>query len=519
MFVDGRSLSQNAVVGGDICIVGGGAAGITLARDLAGEGRRIVVLESGGLEPEGKTQDLYEGETAGQSFTPLVVDRIRCLGGSTNHWAGYCRPFDQIDFEERLATPGWPFGREELDPFYDRAQSLCQLGPFDYDPQHWTEGAVKPFIFATGSRLTNGVQQLSPPTNFGVVYRADLERASATAVHLHSNAVDIETDPDGGHVTAVQAACLDGLRFTVRAKLYVLAVGGIENPRLLLNCEKTWKRGLGNAHDLVGRYFMDHPFVAEAAQVAFSTNYPELKFYGERTVRGVRIYGHFYASGDTLRKEELPGFAIGMMQGSLPNAELAGASLRDIQGAISSGRIPDHLGYRAGRIWAGVEWHLANWWNRFMPGTPSYYTTSYISGVPPDPDSRVTLIDRRDPLGLRQAKLEWRLPADFASNMRRAHQLLAQDLGIAGLGRVKLKTTTDSEIDVVNAHHHMGTTRMHPDPRQGVVDANCRLHGVANLFVAGSSVFPTYSFDNPTLTLVALALRLSEHLKRELRKV
>lgn len=518
MYIDARTLPEGATVEADICIIGGGAAGITLARDLAGGGRRTILLESGGLDFEEQTQQLCDGDIVGQAMPPLSVERLRYFGGSTNHWSGGCRPFGAEDFAARPYMPesGWPIGLSELDAYYRRAQAICQLGAYTYEPQDWADDGARPLDLAGGALLRTGLFQYSPPTRFGEVYRSDLAKAEGVAVYLHANVVDIETNDSAGSVTGLQVACLDGRRFRATAKIYVLATGGIENPRLLLSANHVQKPGLGNAHDLVGRYFMDHPYIPQAAVVAFDQKHPALAFYDLRHIRGIPVQGYFSATAEAAQAAALPSFGIGLTAGALPEGGNARDALRTIYGSLASGHWPDNLTYHMTQILHSLERHVEEKYYHWTHSEPALYSTDYMCECPPDRDSRVMLGDDVDALGMRRVKLDWRLPADLEQNMVRAHELLARELGRLGIGRLRMnsrETGRDPMADLTNGYHHMGTTRMHDDPRHGVVDADCRVHGIANLFVAGSSVFPTYSFDNPTMTIVALALRLSDHLK------
>jgi choline dehydrogenase-like flavoprotein len=511
MFIDARTLPEGAAVEADIAIIGAGAAGITIAREFAYGTARIALFESGGLDYEEATQRLNAGASVGQAYAPLGMDRLRYFGGTTNHWSGGCRPFDASDLE------GWPFGPAALVDYYRRAQPICQVGPFDAAPQYWGSGAAMPLSLPDGSPLQTGVIQYSPPTRFGTVYRAVLEKAANVAVHLHANLVDIETDDEAGAVTGLALACLGGNRFRAHARHYVLAAGGIENARLLLNANKGQQpAGLGNENDLVGRYFMDHADVPDTTTIVFADPHPPVGFYDVRTVRGQNVAGYLTIAASVREKAGLPALCFGILPGAPTDSDLATESVRQIFASLRAGRMPDHLGFAVARVVRGIEGRIGDLEQWLLHRSPAYYSTYYTCGSPPDRDSRVTLDTEIDPLGLRRARLDWRLPGDFPETVRRAHAILAQGLGAAGLGRVRLngpQTGDDPLRGLQNAHHEMGTTRMHPDPRQGVVDADCRVHGLANLYVAGSSVYPTYGPDNPTFTIVALALRLADHLK------
>jgi choline dehydrogenase-like flavoprotein len=512
MFIDARTLPQDFTIEADVCIIGGGAAGITLARELSDGRRKVVILESGGFEYDVGTQALYAGEVIGMDYVPLEAGRLRFLGGSTNHWQGSCRPFDALDLAD------WPLKFEVLEPYYRRASELCQLGPYTFELQDWAVSEALPLALPADSRLKSGLFIYSPPTRFGTVYRHDLETAADLTVYLFANVVQIDSSREASTVTGLQVACLNGKRFRARARQYVLAAGGIENARLLLNSNRVQPDGLGNGYDLVGRYFMDHANVTGAATILADAARPELNFYNQHLVRGHVVEGYFTASDELRRKEHLPPFAIGIRpmgavtQGAVSDITLP-APLRRVLSDRATNALTFDLLRLQDRLQAPVEWVYDHMWHT-PPGT---FFTEYGCGPPPDPQSRVTLGNVTDALGMRETRLDWRLPADFERTMYRAHELLGQELGRAGLGRLRIEspatTGQNPMAHLSQGSHHMGTTRMHIDPRSGVVDADARIHGIDNLFVAGSSVFPSYACDDPTFTIVALALRLSDHLK------
>jgi choline dehydrogenase-like flavoprotein len=510
MFVDAKKLTKNYVIDVDVAIVGAGAAGITLARDLAGRSRTVALIESGGFEFDADTQALYAGAVVGHDFTPLDRDRLRFLGGTTNHWGGSCRPFDALDLE------GWPIGLDMLQPFYPPAHEVCQLGPYDYDPMHWTSDDARPMPSAAGANLKTGLFHYSPPSRFGKVYRDDLASIEGLSVYLNANLIDIETSDSADRVTGLKLACLDGKQFRARAKHFVLAAGGIENARLLFNANRVQKSGLGNEFDQLGRYFMDHPYVIGGATVLADASSPEMRFFTMRSMRGSVVAGYTSATDEVRHREQLPPFAISVFTlggtGAEPAPFLLPQGMRNMLSEARANQIDYYLSRLVAELEKPADWLFNKVW-REPPGT---FTTLYICGPGPNPQSRVMLGDGVDALGMRKIQLDWRLPDNFEQQMQRAHELLGQDLGRAGLGRLRIESSATGHDPMQNmnhGHHHMGTTRMHDDPHHGVVDADCRVHGISNLFIAGSSVFTTYACDDPTLTIVALALRLSSHLK------
>jgi choline dehydrogenase-like flavoprotein len=511
MIIDARNLPDNTTIEADCCIVGAGAAGITLALDLATSKRRIAVFESGGFDYSYETQKLYEGDSVGLPYPLLVLDRLRFLGGSTNHWAGSCRPFDEGDFD------GWPFGADTMDPYYRRAQEICQLGTYSYDPDDWKSEQDIALELGMDALLQNGVYQYSPPTRFGTVYRQALTSTPGISIYLNANLIRFDTSDNASEVLGLDLGCIDGRKFRARANWYVLAAGGIENPRLLLNSSDVQKPGLGNDFDLVGRYFMDHAYFLNTATLLLKSSAPKLGFYETHVVRGQSIQGYLAPTVQTRRRQGIPAFAfeINPLQFTDYN-EFGRISVTNIFQSLKSGHVPDHLNVYVSKILQGLESRAEGLYHWKLRGPASVASINYYFGSPPVFESRVALNDNVDVLGMRRVSLDWRLPPDFEQATRRAHEMLAQDLGRTGLGRLRINfgsANNDLMQTLGTAHHHMGTTRMHVDARQGVVDEHCRIHGVANVFIAGSSVFPTYSFDDPTMTIVALALRLSDHLK------
>ena len=286
MFVDTRELQEAQVLERGICVIGGGAAGITLALELDKRGIDVCLLESGGLDPDEDTLDLYRGENAGLPYSFAEGCRSRFLGGSSNCWGGWCRPLDEWDFDRRDWVPhsGWPFGKSELVPHLERAHQLLKLGPRNFDPEFWVAAIGRDDVRRiplASTRIVDTISQFSPPVRFGLDYKPALKESRHAEVLLYANAVDIETDPAGRTVTRIQVKTLSGRTIWVRARTFVLATGGIENARLLLASNKVQRSGLGNNNDLVGRYFMDHPRLM-FGNVRFAEKWGRNKLYDSK---------------------------------------------------------------------------------------------------------------------------------------------------------------------------------------------------------------------------------------------
>ena len=525
MLIDARTVPENTIITTDVCIVGAGAAGITLAREFIGQEFRVCLLESGGLEFDLNTQSLYEGEAIGLPYDPLHTLRLRYFGGTTNHWAGTCRPLDEIDFTSRAWIPysGWPFNKDHLDPFYKRAQPICQLGPFTYDAETWEDSKKSPRLPFMGDRVLTKIFQFSPPTRFGQVYRDEIVRADNISTFLYANVVDIETTETAQRVTRLRVATLEGNKFWVVAKQFVLATGGIENARLLLASNKMQNTGLGNQNDLVGRFFMTHPVSSYEEIILLSDPTIPRDLYNDPYIVDNRaIMGVLTLSEEVLRREKLVNFCIHLRQGEEPSEGVR--SLKYLFESIRKRDMPDDFRKHLGNVITDIDDVASATYRKLFEGQFEGRRKFKICRLStqleqaPNPESRVTLATDRDRLGLNRVRLNLQLNGIEKYSMIRGLEIIGQELGRAGLGRLRLRgTPEDSNIHWFRSpmmiDHHMGTTRMHVDPKNGVVNVNCQVHGIYNLFISGSSVFPTSGYANPTLTIVSLAIRLADYIK------
>ena len=524
MFIDARSVPTGTVIETEVCIVGAGAAGISLAREFTNSGFRVVLLESGGTELETATQDLYAGSNIGQRFYDLSVNRLRYFGGTTNHWGGWCVVPDSLDFEMRegVACSGWPFSRANLEPWYRRAQAVCQLGPYGYTLSDWgiaPSDIPEPF---RGPHFVCGVLQVSPPTRFGPEYAPELRQAQHLSVYLYANALRFDSNENGSDVRQLSVGVLPDGHLTVRARIYVLAAGAIENARLLLLSDKEGGVGLGNNHDLVGRFFMAH-LEYPGGTIALVNPNVDLKF---QTGEGGAFYNRFGVnrkfvsyvclSEETRRELKLPNLRLRFVYDYPPGVE---ALKRLIRRTDHGADIVNDLGSVMRDLDGIAEFVAGKALSRRVVLREAIHLKC-TSEQMPNPESRIGLGRELDVLGLRKVTIDWKLTADDKRGMATGHRMFGAELGRAGFGRLQSTVSEDDSNwpkDMWGDEHNSGTTRMHRDPSLGVVDGNCRVHGVANLYVAGSSVFPTSGVFNQTLTIVALALRLADHIKERLR--
>ena len=526
-FADARRIDRD-LISADLCIVGAGAAGITIAREFIGTSLRVVLAESGDFAFRHAPQLLYRGRNIGLPSFSIAKSRLRRFGGSTTRWAGQCRPLDPIDFEARdwIPNSGWPFDRQHLDPYYERAQTICSLGPYNYSPDAWHDVDGGPLALGSEA-LEARMYQFSQRPDFGTAYRPELEQADNIDVLLNANLVEIETREPVRHVDALRFATLNGRDFRVQARAYVIACGGIENARVLLASNRVATGGIGNEHDLVGRYFMDHPFffmgAFEPAHARFDRSFHVIEKYGVQ-----RVNAAFGMTERRQRQERLNGASVYFIRRPRsktmgPYFSPGGKAFARLIEVLRHDELPDGRLLNDVREAAiGIKDVVSTVTRQAAETLNPRPVLVLRATVEPTPErtSRVVLDRSWDRLGIPRANVDWRMRADDRRGLDRLLELLRIELPHAALGRVIDSDCGDDgdwPASMSGGKHHMGTTRMHDDPMQGVADGNARVHGFENLFIAGSSLFPTAGYANPTLTIVALALRLADHLMGTLR--
>jgi choline dehydrogenase-like flavoprotein len=531
MFVDARTVPCGTKMSADLCIIGGGAAGITIALEFLKQRYTVCLLESGGFKRDDTTQALYHGESVGVPYDSLTGCRSRFFGGSTNCWVGWCRPLDRLDFEKRPWIPesGWPFSFEELVPYYQRAQSHLHLDTFDYLPLSWSKRTGfngSSFLQFASPDVHSVINQLTPETRLAKCYSSVFTSAPHIKILLHANAVELEATSNGRSVKGVRVATLGGATFFVTPRAVVLATGGIENARLLLSSRRVHANGLGNQNDLVGRYFMEHPRI-RSLQVKLSPLcdrrlYDHSLAIVKRRLKlpHLPIAAHLSPTPKRQYEAELSNSRTYFVSSSFEELSAAKAAFDSIRKlAKTHRRLPgdDSLPVLARRTFSGIAAFTDFTLYSALSRRP-YYLETVIEPTP-QRDSRVTLSNERDQLGQNRAKLDWRLSEADKRNFANSVNTVRVEMEKQHFMHAVNATPDPSEFwpsEIQWCWHHIGTTRMHQDPSKGVVDSNGRIHEMSNAFVAGSSVFPTAGSDTPTLTIVALAVRLSRYLQLRL---
>ena len=532
----------------DVCIVGSGPAGITVAREICCAGLSVCLVESGAHKCSGEIQALNAGvvdSADGYREETLREGRCRRFGGTANLWNHQIRgeptryvryvPLDEIDFESRDWVPesGWPFTRQAIEPFYERAQQVCGINSFDCPPEFLEAGAKNGRLWRT-EKIESVVSQFGLAETFVERYRRELVRDPRVAVILRATLLHFQMDPLSRVITSGQVRTPDGRKFWIRARTFVLAAGGLENARILLLQEDSQSGGLGNQHDMVGRCFMDHPQITLGVLIPFSSAlFGQAELYDQHHVGRQVMMRLLHIRPEVMRREKMlnlcgvlvPHFKTLRDNGSATLRQLMVRVPRFIYRRLSSRYrcTPLDAPSRPFRQRLLEDYYAEGQcgWSRLTQPGRRFVKFSIRSLVEQSPDrsNRVMLQDETDEFDQRKIKVLWRWNELDLRSIRQAQQIFREELASAGIGTlVPLEETIGAQPRRFDSpHHFLGTTRMHDNPRNGVVDADCRVHGVPNLFVAGSSVFPTGGYVNPTFTIIALALRLASHLQSELQ--
>jgi choline dehydrogenase-like flavoprotein len=553
MIQDARTIPENTSLEADLCVLGGGAAGIAVTLEYLKSGRSVILVPGGGPNQTADCIDLYRGTvTPGGSHEPLEENRIRMWGGTTTVWGGRCVPFDPIDFEQRPWIPdsGWPIKHEDLKDHVARANQLSEAGVADFDARSVFPSTQAEILkgFDDKRIVSWPLERWSTPTDYSKRYRKEIETAGNVRVLLHAHGIHLQMDAAGKKVSHVVAACDPARRFMIRAGTVVLACGALENARLLLASKDVLPDGIGNKHDLVGRYYQSHRFGVCGCAVLKDPN-KDFIYEFEKDDEDVYCRRRFWLTPDAQQEHRINnvvGFFFRNVSGSsehrnamvsvimLVKTVLGGAKKgpRRLLGILRAQRkeLADHLWIVITDgpgifVQLGAVAYTRFFQKRRLPMIlpprkanrfPLFYQTEHA----PLRESRVLLDESsRDDFGMPRLEARIHFSAVDHETIRTFVGIFKERIESAGLGTFEISKEEQAALDNPESQsfnsnsHNIGTTRMAEDPEHGVVDADCKVFDVDNLYVAGSSVFPTSSHANPTLLIIALALRLADHLK------
>lgn len=498
----------------NICIVGAGAAGITLAKNLKNLDD-VVLIESGDFNMNGNTQSLYKGKNTALPYFDLLTCRLRYFGGTTNHWGGYCRPNDPIDYEgrEALGLPKWPIDIDSLSSYIGKAAKELGLEYDFFDNSDLLKGYEIPdseLIDNEENSLYTKVFQLTQKTRFAKTHKKELSQQKNLQICLNLNVIDIRLDAKGKKVTSILCKTLKGKEVLVEANEFILASHAIENARLLLNSNSVLKEGIGNKYDHVGRYFMDHIHI-KATKLIPSNNFPFI--YDRNVLRDMKLNANISFTDTYTRENNILQYYCRFMPVYAEDSVIESfKGLKYQMNKPFSNKIVEDLKIVMNDF-SGAKNHFLSHFRLAQP-VPKYYYLDQRIEQAPNPNSRIVLSKEKDSLGIPLADLQWNLNEHDYRTFAVGQRKIIKELSALGAGRFIVDEITPELVDerVAGHYHHIGTTRMSVEPEEGVVDSNCKVHGVDNLYIAGSSVFPTAGYSGPTMMIVALTLRLADHI-------
>jgi choline dehydrogenase-like flavoprotein len=545
MIVSSLDVSKSALEHVDVCIVGAGAAGITLACELDGCGLKVILLEAGGLKPDVDSLGYYRGTATEPHPDPTQWRRIG-FGGTTSVWGGRCIAFDPIDFERRtyVSCSGWPISYQEVQQFYPRALSYCDAGSFEFTLAGALERPAPTISGFNGNGvvLTDRIERYSLPTDFGKRYRKRIAQSSNVTAVLYARCVNLCKRPVGEAIESLEFADRAGLVRRLVSRVVVLATGGIEVPRLLMNSDREGN-GLGNHNDLLGRFYSCHFDSIFGRLIPIHST---VAFNFEKTVDGVYCRRQLRFSEHAQRQHELlnmvfrlhfPEYsdsrhgssimsAIYLAKSMLP-AEYRAILQHSIRPSKSAPALPHVF-----NVFTGLPQLLSfagDWLFRMrlarrklpytlVPSADGSFPLEFNSEQTPTASNRVSITPDTDRHGLKRVHVNWRVSQSDLESACRGF-LLLRDLMNSGSGcRLELDEEQLREHignSLPLGGHHLGTARMASTARAGVVGPECAVFGLSNLFIASSAVFPTSGYGNPTLTIVALAIRLAKHIRQQ----
>lgn len=526
MLIDAREFKSPQNFSADICIVGAGVAGIVLANELRSINKSIILLEAGGEKYDDNIQQFYSAQSYPENFPDPLGSRIRALGGSCNRWENSTERLDAIDFEKRswVSDSGWPINYSDLTSYYGIAEDYCSVGSDGYSVGNWEDkGGFENICQESDAWIPSIVKSALPPTRFFDKYRSNISGRPNVRVYSHAAITDLSFDIHGQTVNSVTFQANPYVKHQVKAKIIVFSMGGIESARLLLQFNQKYNDALGNKNDNVGRYFMEHPTI-RAAQF-----YPIGGKALPEAYKGVfdnsrRIRLRLKLNEKTQNNYQCNNLRI--FFNPKPRRILSDgiSSSHLVFDALTDAEWPDNFGQHLSNILGDIDL-LADSVSRNVFDKRLFQSSDDITGYQiismieqtPNRDNRIMLGDEKDPFGNQRVKIKWHLSESDKKKAWKSLELLSKDAGLSAWGRVKLLPERSNRIwgsQLGFGQHHIGTTKMGTSMQNGVVDQDCRVFGTKNLYMAGSSVFPTGGHVPPTLTIAALAVRLADTIKR-----
>lgn len=512
----------------DVCVMGAGAAGITLANEFLKKGLTVCILEAGCEKPDHDVQKYASAKNVSSPYPNPSNSRVRMLGGTSNHWANNTSPLSPIDFEKRDGLPrsGWPIKFQDLEGYYELAAEYCGTGRDGYDLDSWHEKfGISPTIKTSGKLKLNIAKAAVPPTRFYKSHGAELVNSDNVKLIKFAQVTDLEMDINGVVNKAIISSPA-GKIHKVEASEFIMAFGGLENARMLIHFNNKNKNRMGNKYDNVGRNFMDHPTL-RAAHIYTTDPSKFSMFKGEMTPDYKRFVLNFFElSENVLKEKQLTNLRLPLDEANREQLSHGISSFHLLKEKLSGKNISGDVASHITKMVMDID-VVANTISKKVRDREIIESAHDFAGfqVPlmmeqtAHRDNRVYLSNKNDRYGIPKLSIDWKVHKEDRDRLWRGLDVFSSEIGALGLGRVRSLKERESRLfgdQIGFGHHHMGTTRMSDSVEDGVVDSEQRVFGVKNLSIAGCSVFPTGGHVPPTLTIVAMSIRLADIVAKRL---
>ncbi len=528
MLINGNELTQKKNDRADICIVGGGAAGIVLANELKDYPGKVILVEGGDVNYSGESQELYKAESKNDHFPDPMYSRLRFMGGSTNHWENNTAPFDPIDFDYRdwVKNSGWPISFDDLKAHYVRAQYYCGVNQDGYELDYWTKKLGFKDIWQGSDVCQSKIAKYAVmPSRFYANHGASLNVQENLTIYSNSNLVGISYSESSKQVDKINCVNHEGIELNIEAKSFVIGLGGIENARVLLDFNEHYNDKIGNQGGAVGCYFMEHPTVR--ALHLSSNEQQRFKLYEQHQAQDKYVMGYSGLTDKILEKHATTNIRVPFIKASQFELSDGISSSHILKNIFTKGDWPEGTGSHLFNVISDIDMVIEgiarkSFDERVFDHADDFggFSTVVMIEQTPDKSNRIMLGDTKDRLGKKRVKIALTETDTDKTMAWKSLNILAQEFGAQNLGRARILTNRASRVwgsQLGYSQHHMGTTRMSESPENGVVDADCRVFGTNNLYMAGSSVFPTGGHVPPTLTICAMSVRLAKYLESEVK--
>ncbi len=503
----------------DICVIGSGAAALSFLTRFYNTQTKIIVLEAGGEHITERNQELFKINTIDHPFPGSLEGRFRVFGGATMRWGGQALPMDSIDFEKRdwIAHSGWPIAKKELDPYYDKADHFLNLDVIgEYDENIFD--LIKEKELPESADLNLRFSKWSPTPNVRELYRQKIQSSKNISLLQNANLTNLHLNENKKTLAQAEFRTYDGRQGKVKARKFVLACGGLENPRLLLTSNNQLEKGLGNHKDMVGRFLQDHPNARVATFQPLKRN--TQAYFNYFLIAKTRYLPRLICSNEFQKQEQTVNVGASLLHFTKPEHPFE--KIKELYRK----KVRGELKLKDASVLFSVMKHLP----ALTKTAKQYFIDKKIYTPDPDvklnimmecnpePHNRIQLSDEKDIFGMPKIQLHWTISDQVIHTFEKSLDLFKSYIDQSGLGILEKEDfakNKDWKGRINDATHHIGTTRMGVNDSEAVVDQNCKVFELDNLYIAGSSVFPTGSHSNPTLTIIALAMRLADHLSEK----